>query len=115
MTASLFANTTLSEQGVRSLIRRRGELPKEHRLTAWKYLLQLPGNASTFYSLLQKGPHPAAVASLATRYPMRDRTLFRKTAVLISALAHWSPVVAEVDFVPGWVFPFIVVFQQVCI
>ena len=109
----LFENTTLSAEGIRSLIRLRGGLPTEHRFTAWKYLLRLPANSTAFAELVAKGPHPAALASLATRYPVRDRKAFRKTAVLISALAHWSPILAEVEFVPSWVFPFVVVFSQV--
>lgn len=60
-------------------------------------------------------PHiPAALASLSLRYPLRDRKSFRKTAVLISALAHWSPILAEVEFAPSWCYPFVVVFSQVC-
>lgn len=98
---------------LRSLVRLRDGLPADYRLTAWKYLLDLPGNSSSFLELVRRGPHPAAVASLAARYPLRDRTLFRKTAVLISALAHWSPVLGEAEFVPAWVFPFAVVFQKV--
>lgn len=111
--ASLFQNTTLSDESIRSLIRLRGGLPTEHRFTAWKYLLRLPCNSADFAQLIARGPHPAALASLAARYPVGDRKLFRKTAVLISALAHWSPILAEVEFVPSWVFPFVVVFMQV--
>lgn len=98
---------------MRSLIRLRGGLPTEHRVTAWKYLLKLPCNAAGFAQQVAQGPHSAAMTSLATRYPVRDRKLFRKTAIVFSALAHWSPILAEVEFVPGWVFPFVVVFSQV--
>lgn len=47
------------------------------------------------------------------RYPLRDRKSFRKTAVMISALAHWSAILAEVEFAPSWCYPFVVVFSQV--
>eukprot|EP00903_Cladosiphon_okamuranus_P006928 g6743.t1 len=33
-------------------------------------------------------------------------------AVLISALVHWSPILAEVEFAPSWCYPFVVVFSQ---
>lgn len=56
---------------------------------------------------------PAALASLSMRYPLRDRKSFRKTAVMISALAHWSAILAEVEFAPSWCYPFVVVFSQV--
>lgn len=113
MPPDLFAKTTLTENGLRSLLRLRGGLPDAHRFTAWKFLLRLPGNWSCFHEFVRKGPHPGCVASLAIRYPLRDRKLYRKTAVLTSALAHWSPIWAEAEFVPGWVFPFVVVFRQV--
>lgn len=59
-------------------------------------------------------PHdPAALASLSMRYPLREQKSFRKTAVLISALAHWSSILAEVEFAPSWCYPFVVVFSQV--
>lgn len=111
--ASLFTNTTLSDEGIRSTIRLRGGLTAKHRVTAWKYIFRLPGNSTSFYDFLAIGPHPAAVSSLATRYPLRDRKLFRKMAVLISALAHWSPIWADAEFAMAWVFPFVVVFGQV--
>lgn len=113
MNPDLFATTSLTGGGIRSLIRLNGGLPEAYRFTAWKFLLRLPGNSSCFLELLRKGPHPTALASLSTRYPLRDRRLFRKTAVLLSALAYWSPIWAEAEFVPGWLFPFVVVFQQV--
>lgn len=108
-----FVHTSLTDDGMRSLVRLRGGLPDAYRFTAWKYLLRLPGNSLAFHALVHMGPHPAALASFATRYPLRDRKAFRKMAVLISALAHWSPVLGEAEFVPGWVFPFVVVFEQV--
>lgn len=110
---ALFEGTSLSEKGIRSLIRLRGGLPPEHRFTAWKYLLRLPSNSEAFAQQIAKGPHHTAMASLAMRYPLRDRKHFRKTAILVSALAHWSPILADVEFVPSWVFPFVVVFSQV--
>lgn len=111
--ASLFDNTTLSEEGIRSLLHLRGGLPTEHRFIAWKFLLHLPSNSKQFAELISRGPHPAALASLSVRYPLRDQKLFRKTAVLISALAHWSPILGDVEFVPSWVCPFVIVFSQV--
>lgn len=111
--AYLFETTTLSEHDIRSMLQLRGGLPVEHRVTAWKILLRLPGNSKQFAQLVSRGPHPTALASLSIRYPLRDRKLFRKAAVLMSALAHWSPILAEVEFVPSWLFPFCVVFGQV--
>ncbi|CAM9502399.1 unnamed protein product [Ectocarpus sp. 6 AP-2014] len=110
--AYLFETTTLSEHDIRSMLHLRGGLPVEHRVTAWKFLLRLPGNSKQFAQLVSRGPHPTALASLSIRYPLRDRKLFRKAAVLLSALAHWSPILAEVEFVPSWLFPFCVVFGQ---
>lgn len=111
--ASLFDGTSLSEDGVRAFLRLRGSLPTEFRATAWKFLLHLPGNSKQFAHLVSRGPNPAVLASLSVRYPLRDRRILRKAAVLVSALAAWSPIMVEVEFVPAWVFPFVVVFSQV--
>ncbi|CAM9246577.1 unnamed protein product [Hapterophycus canaliculatus] len=110
--ASLFDGTSLSEDGIRALLRLRGSLPAEYRATAWKFLLYLPGNSKHFERLVSRGPNAAVLASLAERYPIRDLRILRKTAVFVSALAAWSPIMAEVEFVPSWVFPFVVVFSQ---
>lgn len=110
---SPYASPALSEESIRSLIHFRGGLPVEHRMIAWKYLLQLPSNSGAFTRQVSKGPYPAAFASLSERYPLRDRRLFRKMAVIVSSLAHWSPILADVEFLPSWVFPFVVVFFQV--
>ncbi|CAM9730208.1 unnamed protein product, partial [Ascophyllum nodosum] len=110
--ASSLTQTSLSEDSIRSLIRLRGSLPSDHRVTAWKYLLRLPGNSRAFHELLSRGPEPTVVANLASRYPVRNRKLFRKTVVLMSALAHWSPIWAEVEFAIPWTFPFVLLFGQ---
>lgn len=104
--------TTLTDDGLRSFIRLRGCLPSDHRVTGWKYLLRLPGNSTAFHDLVSRGPHPR-VANLASMYPVYNRRLYRKTVVLMSALAHWSPIWAEAEFTLPWLFPFVLLFGQV--
>lgn len=53
--ASLFDNTTLSDEGIRSLT--KSGLPSEYRLVAWKYILRLSGNAKEFGRFVALGPH----------------------------------------------------------
>lgn len=53
--ASLFDNTTLSDEGIRALI--KSGLPSEYRLVAWKYILRLGDNGKEFRHLVALGPH----------------------------------------------------------
>ncbi|CAN0275311.1 unnamed protein product [Discosporangium mesarthrocarpum] len=97
---------------VQAFLRLRGGLPENYRISAWKTLLHLPANYERFAELVRLGPHSVALDGLQKRFPLRDRIVFRKVAVLMSALAHWSPLLSEVEFSPAWVFPFAVVFGQ---
>jgi hypothetical protein len=47
---------------------------------------------------------------VAVRYPLRDSRLLRRLSLVSSALAHWSPLAAELEYLPAVVFPFLLVF-----
>ncbi|CAM9630859.1 unnamed protein product [Choristocarpus tenellus] len=102
---------SINSKSVQALLYLRGEIPDDYRVVAWKALLSLPANSGSFKELIRRGPHPLAVATVV-RYPLRDRKVARKLTVLVSALAHWSAVFGVAEFVPSWVFPFVVVFGQ---
>lgn len=75
---SLFDNTTLSDEGIRSLINKRG-LPSEYRLVAWKYLLRLGSNAKEFGRLVALGPH-AGESKQATGLEWCASSVLRKSS-----------------------------------
>jgi len=82
-----------------------GEFPDKYRTLIWRYLLSLPLNKLAYENLLKMGVHPAYV-DLNKKYPISSPRLFCRTQRLLSALAHWNPLLAEIDYMPGLVYPF---------
>ena len=83
-----------------------GEYPDKYRSLIWRYLLSLPLNKMAYENLLRLGIHPA-YQDLRKKYPIESQRLFCRTQRILSALGHWSPFMCEVDYLPGFVFPFV--------
>jgi hypothetical protein len=83
--------------------------PADVRSAAWRFLLRLPSNEAAFEDLAKAGEHPSATAALR-RFPIRDGRLARRMLRVLSAVAHWSPVVGACPYVPLTLFPFLSVF-----
>jgi hypothetical protein len=99
----------LSSNKLRALLRSQGSFPGNHRLAAWRILLKLPYNHKAFAQLAQRGHHPSYIR-LEDRYPIKSHILLNKLKLVCSALAHWSPLFGEVEFLPELAFPFVLVF-----
>ena len=99
----------LSRSQLCALIQEHGALPDKHRPMLWRFLLALPENTGAFKALLAKGPHPAT-SDVGVRYPLRDSRKLRRLSLVVGALAHWSPLAAELEYLPAVVFPFLLVF-----
>lgn len=56
------------------------------------------------------GLHPA-YAHLGSEHPVGDASLLRRLGKVLSALAHWAPVLAESAFLPALAFPFVRLFR----
>jgi hypothetical protein len=100
----------LNADKLRKLLQAHGEYPARYRLMIWKYMLRVPDNAHAFENLVARGLHPAW-KDLAEQYPIPDRKLFRRLQRALSALSHWSPIFAEVSYLPALVFPFVRLFE----
>jgi hypothetical protein len=100
----------LNMRRMQALLATRGALPKKYRTLVWRFLLQLPENQELFTQLLAKGIHPA-YQDLPARYPLRDSRVLRKLQLVLSALAYWSPICGELEYLPSTVFPFVLVFE----
>lgn len=74
-------------------------------------MLQLPNNIEEFVELLKRGPHPCT-AQFDEKYPLKDLATGRSLKRVVSALAHWSPVLGNCDFIANFVFPFLKVFEN---
>lgn len=77
----------------------------------WKTLLKLPENFESYASLIERGTHPA-YQDLAKKYPLKSQKCIRLLERTLSALAHWSPIFAECDYLPLLIFPFVKLFQN---
>ncbi|GAB1597767.1 TBC1 domain family member 31 [Argonauta hians] len=93
------------------ILRGHGEYPEKYRFFIWRSLLQLPENHTAYAALVDKGNHSAFV-TLQEHYPVKSMRLFRLLQRVLSALAHWSPILAETKYLPALVFPFLKVFHQ---
>jgi len=109
LTKTLGRHAALTQGRVRDLVEMSGELPAKFRSLCWRYVLKLPENEALFAALVAKGPHPA-YRDISARYPLRDSRMLRRLGLVLSALAHWSPIVAELEYVPATVFPFVLAF-----
>ena len=56
------------------------------------------------------GLHPA-YAHLSNDHCVEDASLLRRLGKVLSALAHWAPVLAESAFLPALAFPFVRLFK----
>eukprot|EP00826_Nyctotherus_ovalis_P008512 TRINITY_DN12208_c0_g1_i29.p1 TRINITY_DN12208_c0_g1~~TRINITY_DN12208_c0_g1_i29.p1 ORF type:complete len:827 (+),score=256.38 TRINITY_DN12208_c0_g1_i29:112-2592(+) len=93
------------------MLQKYGEYPDKYRLVAWRYLLSLPLNKAAYEKLLSFGIHPA-YRKLRQQHPIRSSKLFCRTQRLLSALAYWCPLLAEIDYLPAFVYPFAKVLEH---
>ena len=105
----LEASKKLTRGGVLALLESQGRFPSKHRPLLWRFILQLPENASAFGLLVAKGSHPAC-EDLDVRYPLRDSRVMRRLTLVVSALAHHSPLIAGLEYLPATAFPFVIFF-----
>jgi len=102
--------TRLNTRKLKSLLDSYGEYPQKYRLLCWRFLLQLPENHDAFATLANKDIHQSFVG-LTDRYPLKNQRVFKKFQSVLSALAHWSPVFGEAEFVPALAYPFVSLFH----
>ncbi|KAL6489427.1 hypothetical protein MHYP_G00031680 [Metynnis hypsauchen] len=101
----------LSKKRLRTLLKTFGEYPEKYRMFIWRSLLQLPENHAAFSSLTDKGVHSAYLC-LHERYPIKSHRLQRGLQRVLSALAHWSSIFGEAEYLPLVAFPFVKLFQN---
>lgn len=89
-----------------ALLASEGSFPSRYRSLAWRFLLRLPGNTDAAALLAARGAHPAW-ADLPSRFPVHDARLLARLARTLNTLAHWSPVLGTLPFLPVLAFPFV--------
>ncbi|XP_072536472.1 TBC1 domain family member 31 [Salminus brasiliensis] len=101
----------LSKKRLQTLLKAFGEYPEKYRMFIWRSLLRLPENHAAYSSLTNKGAH-SAYLSLQERYPIKSHRLQRGLQRVLSALAHWSSIFGEAEYLPLVAFPFVKLFQN---
>ncbi|XP_036395511.1 TBC1 domain family member 31 [Megalops cyprinoides] len=101
----------LNKKRLQGLLQAFGEFPAKYRIFVWRSLLHLPENHAAFNSLMEKGVH-SAFLTLHQRYPIKSQKLQRGLERVLSALAHWSAIFGETEYLPLVAFPFVKLFQN---
>ncbi|XP_076371016.1 TBC1 domain family member 31 isoform X2 [Tachypleus tridentatus] len=102
---------SLNLVNLRSIVQFYGKFPDKYRLKIWQLLLQIPRNRDVFKMLSIQGHHKAFL-SLDQQYPVPSGVLRRAFHRTLSLLVNWSPLLAEVTFLPYLVFPFVKLFHS---
>ncbi|KNE72852.1 hypothetical protein AMAG_20586 [Allomyces macrogynus ATCC 38327] len=89
-----------------------GAFPDQFRPLVWRYLARLPENRAAYDAFVAQGPHPAYGDRFAVHFPIKSPQLATATQGVLSALAHWAPLFAHVEYLPHLVFPFVKVFAR---
>ncbi|XP_035828505.1 TBC1 domain family member 31 isoform X2 [Aplysia californica] len=101
----------LNKEKLMSILKGYGEYPAKYRMFIWRKILELPENFTAYAALVDKGAHPA-YSKLHEIYPIKSRKLLRVLQRILSAMAHWSPIFGETQYLPSFAFPFVKLFQN---
>ncbi|XP_033096364.1 TBC1 domain family member 31-like isoform X1 [Anneissia japonica] len=96
---------------LKAILKGYGEYPAKYRMFIWRSVLRLPENHTAFSNLVDKGTH-TAWSKVHEDYPIKSRKLLRVLQRTLSALAHWSVIFGETNYLPVLAFPFIKLFQN---
>ena len=107
----LTASSSLDKMKLLSVLKGYGEYPEKYRMFIWRCMLELPENYGAYSGLLEKGTHPSFL-TLHKQYPIKSRKLLRVLQRALSALAYWSSIFGEMQYLPGLAFPFVKMFQN---
>ncbi|XP_026474476.1 TBC1 domain family member 31-like [Ctenocephalides felis] len=102
---------TLSIKKLRPILLQYQEYPDKHRNLIWRFLLKLPNNFTVYKSLADRGLHNS-FKNLEQTHPMKSVRTMRNMKTVLSILAHWCPLFAQVEYLPSLIFPFVKIFEN---
>ncbi|TGZ56436.1 hypothetical protein CRM22_010160 [Opisthorchis felineus] len=105
------AEGLLSRGRLRSLLKEFGRFPDRYRSFIWRSVLQLPSNTQAFDALVKKGIHPA-FATIPACFRSRQKKSIGVLQKVCSALAFWSPMFGETDWLLVMAYPFVRLFES---
>lgn len=101
----------LNRQSLTDLMSQQMCYPIQHRIVVWRYLLQLPMNEEQYINYASQPLHED-IRTLPNRLPIRFSNVSHRLVRVISALTYWHPPLAECDWLPSLVFPFLKMFER---
>lgn len=90
------------------ILKEFGEYPEKHRVLIWATIMKLPGNRGAFASLSNE---EGGCGDLLRKCALADKGKASLLRTAVACLARWAPFLGECGFLPGFAFPFVVVFQ----
>lgn len=105
------ADTVLNKRTIIDIITNQYCFPDDQRTLMWRYLLHIPMNEQQYSLLASQQIHPA-VKQLTLTLPIKYTTISNRLSRLLSTLMYWHPPLAECDWLPALVFPFLRIFER---
>lgn len=90
---------------------RQYSFPEHSRTLMWRYLLRLPNNDQQ-YQVIARQPLHKDVLHLEKTIPVKYTSISRRIIRIMSFLVYWHPPLAECDWLPGLVYPFLSIFGR---
>ncbi|KAH6570797.1 hypothetical protein BASA60_007519 [Batrachochytrium salamandrivorans] len=88
-----------------------GEYASQYRTLIWRFLLKLPENRAGYEALLDQNVHPN-FRDFRKLFPLKSDRQAKAMERVLSCLAFWSPIFANLDYLPAMVFPFVTLFSN---
>jgi hypothetical protein len=101
----------LNRRKLLRFLKHYGTYPDNFRQLIWRFLLRVPENREAYEALMEKGPHPSG-KDFRKKLPIKSDRLAKSLERVLAALAHWSQIFEELDYLPGLVFPLVKVFAN---
>lgn len=93
------------------ILREFGEYPEKYRMLIWSTVLKLPANKNAYTALTSKVTHGEFILDILRDHFLTDRSKASLLAMTMNCLLQWCPLLIQSQFLPNFIFPFIVVFQ----
>lgn len=100
------AKTLVDRQRMTDILMQNHSFPEMNRVIIWRFMLQLPMNTDVYNTFARAKIHKS-IENLRERLPVRSGVAFQRLIKVMSCLTYWHPPLAECDWLPALVFPFL--------
>jgi len=111
MAEKIGARSLLDSSSLKDVLDTHYCFPSDNRTILWRFLLHLPMNEDQYVILATQEMHPVA-KNLSQTLPIKYSTVASHLSRILSCLYYFHPPLAECDWLPSLVFPFLKIFQR---